>query len=91
MEHNMSVQFRHEKPFNPDGRLLDFHEVAVGQRFQSVGRKRLVTCLKIGPSDYKGHIVNAVVLLDHADNPANDLGLLLFIERNEQVEVRPES
>ncbi|MBL7045343.1 MAG: hypothetical protein ISR98_01975 [Parcubacteria group bacterium] len=69
-----------------------FSKIEEGQRFKPYLSKRNVTCLKVGNTYIEGGALrNAVILLGDADQPAKDLGsLLFFLESSEVVLVSKE-
>ena len=66
---------------------IHFCEVKDGEKFTTPNSKRLLTAVKVGPTNIKGCVRNAVILLDHAGMPAQDLGDIITIHSHESVEV----
>ena len=67
---------------------ITFDEVKPGEKFTTRFSKRMMTCVKIEPTRIESGIVcNSVILLDHAGDPADDLGKLLWYNGALEVEV----
>jgi hypothetical protein len=65
-----------------------FAEVKLGERFSTPDHKRLITCVKIAPTEVSpGQYRNAVILLDHTNSPAEDLGALLTCRDQDVMQV----
>lgn len=77
------------KPYFLDGMLATFGDVPNGARFATSSSRTLRTYVKVAPTTLPdGETVNAVVLLNHNDYPAEDLGAMMLFEDNLPVEVR---
>ncbi len=70
-----------------------FGAVKEGRRFSTPFSKRLMTCVKVGPTEVGARSkMNAVILLDHTGKPEkHDLGELLCFRRSESVEAEPDA
>lgn len=70
-----------------------FGAVKEGKRFSTPYSKRLMTCLKVGPTDVGARSkMNAVILLDHTGQPEkHDLGELLCFRSNEAVDAESDA
>lgn len=67
---------------------ITFNDVKEGERFSTLYSKRLMTCIKVGLTHVdNGSLRNAVILLDHTESPARDLGALVSFKSEETVEV----
>lgn len=67
---------------------VHFRDIKEGEKFSTRYSKRLMTCVKVGLTTVSGgEKRNAVILLDHTESPAHDLGTLVSFKDGEYVEV----
>ena len=67
---------------------IKFKDVRLGERFCTPRSKRLMTCVKIAPTEVTpGDFRNTVILLNHVGTPADDLGALITFADDTPVAV----
>jgi hypothetical protein len=68
---------------------IKFGDVQAGEQFITHYSKRRLTAIKVAQTQIaSGQICNAVILLGHTDQPAEDIGAMIFEGDDLEVEVK---